>query len=960
MCLREALFAPCVLIVFYCVLLIGVPSKISIECSRFISSMKGKYQERRINREKQWPPCHSDKLVRLELVERGKGEGYSANTQRGSKKKAVKCTPLAYGDLFKVETGKRRVRKVLVEGGAGIGKTTLCIAVSEDWANGKLFQQFELVLLLPLRMKAVASAGSLPELLQLLHSDPSNCDSVARFLQKEEGESVLIIADGWDELGESEQQERSFLYQFLFGYRFCLMSVVVTSRPSASAPLCDLPDIDRFVEVRGFSKEHIAEYIQSEFTSDQEKTDRLREQLEGNPLLENVCSVPLNCAIVCHLWRTLEEALPTTMTELYTKIILNLVFRNIHKFDSYESILKLPKFDSLPADLQQSWWLLCEFAFRALEKDQLVFSQEELEAFFPEGLALDKRILCFGLLQCVESVGVGISFHFLHLTFQEYLAALYLTRQPIDKQIEVFQTHKSKSLLSPNHFEMVCKFFFGINSNLELNGDTLSCFQQTLKCRPGGLRDHLSVCHCAFEAHNDLINKNATQYLVTHPVNNTVNFGSPRTAHDCSVILYVIATLQECGYDLDIGFGNASENQVKVLMQILTSKKGKLQISKLDLSGSRLTVSSLQALESVAPCTVLALLENLNLKGSLTSDANTNAKLLTTLSGHCPKLVNFDLSNNNLGVPGASALTKIHVSDQLSLNKTNLGDKGLTILVKNCKVIFSLRLADNDIHASGVSCLADAVCSGELELKFQGELDLSGNPLGLEGTIAVGLRMLSSSHCKSRNVRLSRCDLTTAGGGLSSADSMSCEAVGRQLCQMPQTSTIACLILDHNSFTGDGINILAGFMHLCPGLQDLRTCDCGITSDDLIWLLGKLKSSFPDLCSTLKVWDLRDNQIDGRGVSALIDHLPSLLPRLLYGGLMLDNNPVIHNNEMMEKLEEKLEEKLTRYLQETERLYQEREEEERREREKRQKEELTRRRREMEKRYEEEMHKGVS
>ena len=891
--------------------------------------MKGKYQERRINREKQWPPCHSDKLVRLELVEREKGEGYSANTQRGredkgikgSQKKAAKRTPLAYGDLFKVESGKRRVRKVLVEGDAGIGKTTLCIAVSEDWANGKLFQHFELVLLLPLRMKAVASAGSLPELLQLLHPSPRLCDSVARYLEDEEGESVLIIADGWDELGESQRKEGSFLYQFLFGHGFCLMSVLVTSRPSASAPLRKLPDIDRFVEVRGFSKEHIVEYIQSEFTSDQGKADRLREQLEGNPLVESVCSVPLNCAIVCHLWRTLEETLPTTMTELYTKIILNLILRNLHKFDSYEYVLKLPKFESLPADLQQSWWLLCEFAFRALEKDQLVFSQEELEAFFPKGLALDKRILCFGLLQSAESVGVGISFHFLHLTFQEYLAALYLTRQPTDKQLEIFQTHKSKSWFLPDRFTMVWRFFFGIN-NYSRSGGTICFIQQTLECVAGNVHivsDHLSVCHCAFEAHNDLINKNITQYSVTHPIHNMVDFGDPRTAHDCSAILYVIANLQEYGRDLRVYFHSASENQIKELMHILAREKGKLQITELILNGSRLTVSSLQASESAVRGDMLAKLKKLELSGSLTSDADTNAKWLAILSGHCPNLKGLDLSNNNLGVPGASAVAKLHASGWLIyLNKTNLGDKGLTILVKSLKVICSLKLADNDIHASGVSCLADAVCSGELKIKH--EFDLSGNPLGLEGTIAVG-RMLSSSHCY-LNVKLSRCDLTTAGGGLPSTDSISCEAVGRQLCQMPQTNIVSWLFLsqsnalsslelNHNSFTGDGIHILAGFMHLCPGLRRLSTRDCGITFDDLIWLLVKLKSSSSGLCSELKVWHLEDNQIDGRGVSVLIDHLPSLLPRLgcskhSFDISSLSNNPVIHNNEVMERLEEEL------------------------------------------------------
>ena len=911
------------------ILLTGTPRNMSVECSQLISVMKTKYQERR-DREEQWPPCHSDKLVRLELVEREKGEGYSANTQRGREDGGIKRTPLAYGDLFKVESGKRRVRKVLVEGDAGIGKTTLCIAISEGWANGKLFQQFELVLRLPLRMKAVASAGSLPELLKL-HSDSSECDSIARYLLKDGGESVLIIADGWDELGEAEQQKESFLYQFLFGSKFCLMSVVVTSRPSASAPLHQLPDIDRFVEVCGFSKEHIVEYIQSEFSSDQGKADRLREQLEGNPLVESVCSVPLNCAIVCHLWRTLEEALPTTMAELYTKIILKLILRNIRKFDTYKSVLELPKFESLPADLQQSWWLMCDFAFRALEKDQLVFSQEELEAFFPEGLALDKRILCFGLLQSAESVGVGISFHFLHLTFQEYLAALHLTRQPTDKQLEVFQTHKrsAKIFLSLRYcFEMVWKFFFGINSNLEFNGDTIFFIQRTLECVLDNLiLDYLSVCHCAFEARSDLINKQVIHYLIMDDV---VNFGYPRSAHDCSAVLYVIANLQECDYDMYVRFGNASENQIKELMDILASKKGKLQISDLNLSGSRLTVSSLQALESAVHGDILTKLKVLDLKGSLTSDADTNAKWLATflqaLSGHCPNLKYLYLSDNNLGVPGASALAKPHVSGWLSLNNTNICDHGLTILVESIKDISFLGLADNDIHASGVSCLADVVCSGEL--KIEDKLNLSGNSLGLEGTIAVG-RMLSSSHCKPRAVDLSRCDLTTAGGGLPSTDSISCEAVGRQLYQMPQTNALSWLDLDHNSFTGDGIHILSGFMHLCPGLEHLNTRGCGITSDDLIWLVSKLKSC---LYSELRQWNLEDNQIDGRGVSALMDHLPSLLPRLgcrkcSFDIRSLSNNPVIHNSEVMGRLKEEL----TRRRQE---------------REKRLKEELTKRERE--------------
>ena len=162
----------------------------------FVTSIKEKYQERLINHEKQWPPCHLNRLVRLELVEREKKQGYFHKRQRGREDKDFKRTPLAYHDLFKVESGKKPFRKILVEGDAGIGKTTLCTSVSEDWANEKLFQQFELLLLLPLRHKKVASVGSLPDLLKLLHSSQKVCASVADSLEENEGRFLSLLTGG--------------------------------------------------------------------------------------------------------------------------------------------------------------------------------------------------------------------------------------------------------------------------------------------------------------------------------------------------------------------------------------------------------------------------------------------------------------------------------------------------------------------------------------------------------------------------------------------------------------------------------------------------------------------------------------------------------------------------------------------------------------------------------------------
>ena len=935
----------------------------------FVPKMKKKYIDRLINREKQWPPCHSNKLIRLQLVERKKGEGYCANIQRGREDKTVKQTPLAYGDLFKVERGKKPVRKVLVEGDAGIGKTTLSISLSEDWAREKLFQEFKLLLLLPLRDKKVASAGSLPELLKLLHPSSDVCKAVASYVENEE-EKVLIIADGWDELSNSDQQEGSFLYELLFK-RFQLITVVVTSRPSASTPLRGLPCIDRFVEISGFSKEDIKEYIESEFTSDQEKASRLLEQLKGNPLVESVCSIPLNCSIMCHLWRTLEEGLPSTMTQLYTKIILNVILRNIQKKDAFKNVLSLSNFKALPSDLQKSFRLLCEFAFHALKENQIVFSREELVEFFPEGLALDEKILCFGLLQSAETVletGHGVSFHFIHLTFMEYLAALHLVEQPQCTVLEVF-SEKYNNPYATSRFTMVWRFFFGIRYNFFLSkvvaGDnTVNHILRYVK-RVSSPDSSLSLCHCAFEAQNNFITNEVIQYIN--------EYYKAHTAHGCAALLYVIAHMEErSGLIIDFSNSGVRDNQIRTLTDILANKQGKLQVEMLNLNGNKLTgkcvsdlfhraspgyqsdrrpepksdaltlaksvpsrcglselgmsndspgVCGLQIVVNAIRGNLFSRLKNLNLGGSLTSDADTNGKWLTTfmddISTCCPRLIYLDLSQNNLGIAGASAvargLSKLpnhSVGFRLGLDETNLGDNGLKVFVNNikCGCCFeNLHLSGNDIHAAGVSYLADAVCSGKIVFcDGFSTLYLNNNPLGLEGVTAVG-RMLRSNHWHAYQVYLSLCNLTTSGGDVTNTNSLE---VGRQLCLLPYNSTVKVLDLYGNSFTGEGIHILAGLMHLCSSLGHLSCSDCGITSDDLILLLDKLtqlKSSSPTLCIKLWRWDLSDNAIDDSGVSYLISHMSSLFPSMgsiMFQGFSVDRNKV--SKEMETRLKEEL------------------------------------------------------
>ena len=372
-------------------------------------------------------------------------------------------------------------------------------------------------------------------------------------------------------------------------------------------------------------------------------------------------------------------------------------------------------------------------------------------------------------------------------------------------------------------------------------------------------------------------------------------------------------------------------------------------LSKLDLSNNFLGTSGLQALENVQFNASLAHLNELCLQRCLTSDADINGALLATsfeiILACCFYLSNLDLSNNNLGVPGASAFARV-ISQQytltlrdavamrrifplsLHLNETNLSDKGLCSFVECLEWpchFCELTLNCNGISATGVSCLAQAVTSGRivmLEHKLIGDveetnmLDLSNNPLGIVGAVAV-CKILSSYNFQLEDAYLSNCQLTSVNGFKGNADRESISVIGQQLYQLVQNDTLMYLDLRNNTFTGEGIEVLAAFMYLCPCVEDLRTINCGITSDDLRQLLSRLSelktTNYQNPCRKLETWHLSRNEIDDSGVLAVVECLSSLFPCLGYGigsvgdGIFLDNNHIKHDCEGMRRLKEEME-----------------------------------------------------
>ena len=890
----------------------------------FVEGLKEAYKERQLSCEEQWPPVRGDRLIKLQLVEANKTEGFRASlSQHGAHDDKVKRTPILHGDLFEIKKGKKPVRKLIVEGNAGIGKTTLCTMLTEEWANGEILTQFDCVLLLPLRDQLVSSASSLSDLLPLYHPDETVCGSVVQQLKRTRGKGVLIIADGWDELSEEKRSKTSFIYNLLFGRLLPSASVLLTSRPAASAPLHHLPTVDRLVEVVGFNEENVKQFIESEFA---EKASSLIEQLENNPLITSVCSVPLNCAIVCHLWYTLKGVLPRTLTELYAKITLAVILRN-HKKYFNEFPISLSSFDSIPVDLQYLFWLACKFAFECLSNDQIVFLEDEMASSFQKVLYPNDKFLCFGLLQCARSllpVGQGLSFHFVHLTIQEFLAALHLVTLPNEEKLKVCEFHAENV-----RFAMVWKFMFGLGCQKEGSySRKVICLDDKLVGQ--FLDNHVGqinlLCHCALESLNNEVSVRVGKQIDGKFEGCFASIAT--TPHDCSTVFHVLSHYPSC-FNITINLSDCglTDKLLMNLANILSS--GELKVRELSLYGNKITdngitdlfnrasasfsslwdidlssnsitdisslfsscnsvkylylsenplrVSGIQSLETAVQAGVLVSLEWLYLSNTLTDDADINGALLATLSpslaSHCPHLKDFDLSINSLGLPGTNALVELITSSSrgkifLDLSDTNINAEAalaLTLSTKHCK--------------NSRAC------------KF----DLKNNPLGYDGLLTI-FEMLRSETCSITELYL---DNTSTD-----IDSpFNTESLFHNLSLSPvlESSKLTLLSLSYNNFSGENVLILAECARVCKSLERLHCSHCSLTSSELIKITNHLKSNNSRKLK-LRDWILSDNSIDDVGVNALIESAPELLPCLKFVSLL--RNPV--SGEVNERLTEML------------------------------------------------------
>ena len=371
------------------------------------------------------------------------------NTSKVTKELAEVLAPL--------ETGNDP-QFVLIEGAPGIGKSLLLKEIAYSWAEKKILQKFNLVLLVCLRDPTVQQMSLIDDLLQPFCKGDRRAAKIVSacsdYLLENDGEDLAFLLDGYDEYPEELRKDGLIAY-ILKREVLPHCSLIVSSRPHASVKLRQQATVR--VDILGFTEAEREHYIKESMKGQPQKIDELTRYLQGHSTISSLCFVPFNIVVLVYLYKQ-GIPLPQNSAQLYNYFICLTVCRHLAKHSHHlqgniTELTKLPKLTDLPEPYNKIIQQLSKLSLEALNDDKLIFTLDEIKAACPDITAIPGAIKGFGLLQAVEHLGLTgttTTFNFLHFSIQEYLAAHHIANLPADEELRIIE----QKFWSKIHFNM--------------------------------------------------------------------------------------------------------------------------------------------------------------------------------------------------------------------------------------------------------------------------------------------------------------------------------------------------------------------------------------------------------------------------------------------------------------------------------------------------------------------------
>ncbi|XP_051743070.1 NACHT, LRR and PYD domains-containing protein 3-like [Ctenopharyngodon idella] len=648
-------------------------------------------------------------------------------------------TPVYCNDIFKPlhQPGceeKDKIKTVLTKGIAGIGKTVSVQKFILDWTEGKANQDVDFMFVLPFRELNLIKDHqySLHRLLLDFHPELQDLDSKIY-----EECKVVFIFDGLDEsrmtqmFSDDEKvcdvNESSsvgvLMSNLIRGELLPSALIWITSRPAAAN---QIPSkyINRVTEIQGFSEPQKEEYFRKRI-SDEHQASKIISHIRRSRSLHIMCHIPVFCWISATVLQNLlkedlSAEIPQTLTEMYIHFLLTQINTRNQKYDERdpEKLLKSNR-DVIVK--------LVELAFKQLMKGNVMFYEEDLiESSIDVTDASVYSGICTEIFKEQSVIHQRKVYCFIHLSFQEFLAALYPFYCHVFKnmkslnffldmwsrfnEISLYDLLKAavdKSLQSENgHLDLFLRFLLGISlesnqrllqdllTHTENSSETIKRITQYIKKKIKGNYECLSADRCInlflclLEVKDQTLYREIQEFVKSKK--HSVNRLSPSY---CSTVAYMLQISEDALDEFALKKYNTSdEGRMRLIPAVVNCRKALLAdcnltdqcckslslclqpsnsyLRELDLSHNDLQDSGVKLLSDGLKSSHCQL-NKLRLSGCMVTEEGC-CYLASALSSNPSHLRELDLSYNH---PGQS-LVKLLSDPNYRLHKLNVDHGG--------------------------------------------------------------------------------------------------------------------------------------------------------------------------------------------------------------------------------------------------------------------------------------------